>query len=52
MWHVLLHNWKIKLTCLVLAFILWFVIRESVTRDFVRQASQPVLMPPQAPPIR
>jgi YbbR domain-containing protein len=28
--QILLHNWKIKLTCLVLAFVVWYVIRHNV----------------------
>jgi YbbR domain-containing protein len=27
--QILLHNWKIKLTCLVLAFVVWYVIRHN-----------------------
>lgn len=28
--QILLHNWKIKLTCLLLAFAVWYVIRHNV----------------------
>jgi hypothetical protein len=28
--QILLHNWKIKLTCLALAFVVWYVIRQNV----------------------
>jgi YbbR domain-containing protein len=28
--QILLHNWKIKLTCLVLAFVVWYVIQHNV----------------------
>jgi hypothetical protein len=28
--QILLHNWKIKLTCLVLAFAVWYVIQQNV----------------------
>lgn len=28
--QILLHNWKIKLTCLVLAFVVWYLIRQNV----------------------
>ena len=28
--QILLHNWKIKLTCLVLAFVVWYVVRHNV----------------------
>lgn len=27
--RILLHNWKIKLTCLLLAFIIWTVIQRG-----------------------
>lgn len=28
--QILLHNWKIKLTSLLLAFIVWYLIRHNV----------------------
>jgi len=28
--QILLHNWKIKLTSLALAFVVWYVIRHNV----------------------
>ena len=28
--HLLLHNWKIKLVCLMLAFVVWYVIQQNV----------------------
>ena len=28
--QILLHNWKIKLTCLVLASVVWYVIQQNV----------------------
>lgn len=28
--RILLHNWKIKLTCLLLAFVVWYVIQHNV----------------------
>lgn len=28
--RILLHNWKIKLTCLILAFVVWYVIQQNV----------------------
>jgi YbbR domain-containing protein len=28
--QILLHNWKIKLTCLVLAAVVWYVIQHNV----------------------
>jgi hypothetical protein len=28
--QILLHNWKIKLTCLVLASVVWYVIQHNV----------------------
>lgn len=28
--QILLHNWKIKLTCLALAFAVWYVIQHNV----------------------
>ncbi|MFZ9932892.1 MAG: hypothetical protein ACO3J2_01185 [Chthoniobacterales bacterium] len=28
--QILLHNWKIKLTCLVLATVIWYVIQQNV----------------------
>lgn len=28
--QILLHNWKIKLTCLLLAAVVWYVIRHNV----------------------
>lgn len=28
---ILLHNWKIKLTSLVLATVVWYVLRQNVT---------------------
>jgi len=28
--QILLHNWKIKLTCLVLAFVVWYLIQHNV----------------------
>ena len=28
--QILLHNWKVKLTCLALAFVVWYVIRQNV----------------------
>ncbi len=27
---ILLHNWKVKLTCLVLAFVVWYLIQHNV----------------------
>ena len=32
----LLNNWKIKLTSLLLAFALWFLIKQNVSRNPVR----------------
>lgn len=40
---LLLNDWKIKLASLVVATLLWYVIRENVTRDFERQNPQPSL---------
>jgi hypothetical protein len=31
--QILLHNWKIKVTCLVLAFVVWYVIRHNINPD-------------------
>lgn len=31
--RILLHNWKIKLTCLLLAFVVWMVIRHGFVND-------------------
>ena len=28
--QILLHNWKVKLTCLVLAAVVWYVIQHNV----------------------
>ncbi len=28
--QILLHNWKIKLTCLVLASVVWYVVQHNV----------------------
>lgn len=28
--QILLHNWKIKLTCLVMASVVWYVIQQNV----------------------
>jgi hypothetical protein len=28
--QILLHNWKIKLTCLVLASVVWYLIQHNV----------------------
>ena len=28
--QILLHNWKIKLTSLLLAFLVWYVIQHNV----------------------
>ncbi|MEX1010286.1 MAG: hypothetical protein WEC72_02965 [Chthoniobacterales bacterium] len=28
--QILLHNWKIKVTCLVLAAVVWYVIQHNV----------------------
>lgn len=28
--QILLHNWKIKLVCLLLAFVVWYVIQQNV----------------------
>lgn len=28
--QILLHNWKIKVTCIALAFVVWYVIRHNV----------------------
>ena len=28
--QILLHNWKIKLTCLLLASVIWYVIQHNV----------------------
>ena len=28
--QILLHNWQIKLTCLVLAAVIWYVIQQNV----------------------
>jgi len=28
--QILLHNWKIKLTCLMLASVVWYVIQQNV----------------------
>jgi len=32
--QILLHNWKIKQTCLVLATVVWYVIRHNVNPSF------------------
>ena len=32
----LLNNWKIKLASLLLAFALWFLIKQNVSRNPVR----------------
>lgn len=40
---ILLNNWQIKSVSLVVAFLLWYVIRENVTRDFARQNPPPSL---------
>lgn len=34
---ILLNNWKTKMVCLIVAALLWYVIRENVTRDYARQ---------------
>jgi YbbR domain-containing protein len=31
--QILLHNWKIKLTSLLLAFIVWYLIRHNVNPE-------------------
>lgn len=28
--QILLHNWKIKLTCLMLASVVWYVIQQNL----------------------
>ena len=28
--QILLHNWKIKLACLVMAAVVWYVIQQNV----------------------
>ena len=28
--QILLHNWKVKLTCLVLAAVVWYLIQHNV----------------------
>jgi len=28
--HLLLHNWKIKLVCIVLGFVVWYLIQQNV----------------------
>ena len=28
--QILLHNWKIKLTCLLLAAVVWYVVQHNV----------------------
>ncbi len=28
--QILLHNWKIKLTCLLLAAVVWYLIQHNV----------------------
>lgn len=28
--QLLLHNWKIKLTCLLLASVVWYLIRHNI----------------------
>ena len=28
--QILLHNWKIKLTCLAMAAVVWYVIQQNV----------------------
>ena len=33
---ILLNNWKIKLASLLLAFALWFLIKQNVSRNPVR----------------
>lgn len=30
---ILLNNWKIKVTSLLLAFALWFLIKQNVSRN-------------------
>ncbi len=37
--RILLHNWKIKLTCLLLAFVVWLVIQHNVNPGDERRAS-------------
>ena len=34
--EILLHNWKAKLTCLILAIVLWYLIKQNVGRTFDR----------------
>lgn len=31
--NLILHNWKAKLACLALAFVIWYLIRENVARE-------------------
>lgn len=40
--RILLHNWKIKLTCLALAFALWYLIRQNMGEARPREFPVPV----------
>ncbi|MCX7713910.1 MAG: hypothetical protein N2035_09675 [Chthoniobacterales bacterium] len=33
----LLNNWNVKLVCLVVAAVLWFLIRENVGQSYERE---------------
>jgi len=34
--EILLHNWKAKLACLILATVLWYLIKQNVGQTFDR----------------
>lgn len=34
--EIILHNWKAKLACLILAIVLWYLIKQNVGRTFDR----------------
>lgn len=33
----LLHNWNVKLVCLLIAAVLWYIIRENVSQTYERE---------------
>ncbi len=43
--RILLHNWKIKLTCLVLASAVWYVVRQNLDTTPVGLRWQPMDAP-------
>lgn len=44
--NLILHNWKVKLTCLALAAAIWYLIYENIPREPVWRTPPPNIWTP------